>query len=141
MNQDDKHLFEAYMHKKKGENWEGFASVENSDRTYEEPQLDWFKSKVKDYANESGSKDLTNEQMLDALKRAITGTHPRFFEQTLHSELMKTRSKANRKRKFRDQGYYPKDDKMDWDYMRHWLQREIMGEFIRKKPYTIYLPR
>jgi len=106
-----------------------------------EPELDWYKSKVKEWAGEKP----TSDSMMEALEKAWSGAgHARFKTDTLHNELLKTRGKSNRRRKFMKQGYYPEGNQFDPEYMKHWLHREIMGEFITRPqdgPIPFYTPR
>jgi hypothetical protein len=104
-----------------------------------EPELDWYKSKVKEWA---GNKP-TSDSVMQALDKAWTGTNPRFHYQSLHGELMKTRGETNKKRKFAKAGYYPEAGAFDAEYMKNWLQREIMGEFMMKRdgPVPFYTAR
>ena len=107
MNKDDHLIFEAL-------------------NSISEPELDWYKSKVKEWAGEKP----TTESMMAALEKAWTGAaHARFFLK-LHEELLKTRGRSNKKRKFMKSGYYPEEDKFDPEFLKSWLQREIMGDFI-----------
>lgn len=106
----------------------------------QEPELDWYKNRVKEWAGEKP----TSDSMMEALEKAWTGTNPRFHYKTLHNELLKTRGPSNKKRKFMKQGYYPEGDKFDPEYMKDWLQKEIMGEFITRPqdgPMPFYTPR
>jgi hypothetical protein len=92
-----------------------------------EPELNWYKSKVKEWA---GVKP-TSDSVMQALDKAwMSAGHARFKTDTLHGELMKTRGETNKKRKFAKAGYYPEGGKFDPQYMKDWLQREIMGEFM-----------
>jgi len=105
-----------------------------------EPELDWYKMEVKKRA---GSKP-TAENMMQALDQAwMNAGHARFKTDTLHNELLKTRGEMNKKRKFMKSGYYPEGGQFDPEYMKHWLQREIMGEFMIKRdgPMPFYAPR
>jgi len=114
---------------------------QDKDVRFEDPnhQLNWYKNRVKEWAGDKP----TSESMMKALDQAWTGTHPNFHTQALHLELLRTRGKGNKKRKFKDQGYYPEGDAFDPEYMKNWLQREIMGEFIAKRdgPMPFYTPR
>jgi hypothetical protein len=106
----------------------------------QEPKLDWYKSKVKEWAGEKP----TTESMMAALEKAWSSAgHARFKTDTLHKELLQTRGKANKRRKFNKAGYYPDGDKFDPQYMKDWLQREIIGEFMIKRdgPMPFYSPR
>jgi hypothetical protein len=95
-----------------------------------EPELDWYKGEVKKRAGDAP----TTESMMQALEQAwMNAGHARFKTDTLHNELLKTRGQSNKKRKFMKQGYYPEGDKFDAEYMKHWLQKEIMGNFIAKR--------
>jgi hypothetical protein len=98
---------------------------------FEDPnhELNWYKNRVKEWAGDKP----TTDSMMKALDKAWTGTHPRFHYEALHLELLRTRGKGNKKRKFKDQGYYPENDKFDPQYMKDWLQKEIMGEFMVKR--------
>ena len=105
-----------------------------------EPELDWYKQMVKDRA---GHKPSAND-MMQALDQAWHNAgHARFKTHTLHHELLKTRGEQNKKRKFMKSGYYPAGDAFDAEYMKDWLQREIMGEFMIKRdgPVPFYAPR
>ena len=106
----------------------------------QEPELDWYKSKVKEWAGEKP----TTESMMQALEQAWSGAgHARFKTETLHNELLKTRGELNKKRKFIKAGYYPPEGKFDPQYMKDWLQREIIGEFMVKRdgPMPFHTPR
>ena len=105
---------------------------QDKDPKFEDPnhQLNWYKSKVKEWAGEKP----TSDSIMTALDKAWMGAgHARFKTDTLHNELLRTRGASNRKRKFKDQGYYPEGDKFDSQYMKDWLQKEIMGEFMIKR--------
>jgi len=126
--------------------WESLTSVQQEKefvdysikKQHAEPELDWYKSRVKEWAGDKPTVD----SMMDALERAWTGTNPRFHYQTLHAELLKMRGASNKNRKFMQQGYYPDDGKFDPKYMKDWLQREIMGEFMMHQGgRTYHVPR
>jgi hypothetical protein len=105
-----------------------------------EPELDWYKSEV---MKRAGDKP-TAENVMQALDQAWHNAgHARFKTDTLHNELMKTRGETNKKRKFMKSGYYPEGGEFDPEYMKHWLQREIMGEFVTKRdgPMPFYKAR
>ena len=105
-----------------------------------EPELDWYKSEVKKRA---GNKPDT-DNMMQALDQAwMNAGHARFKTDTLHNELLRTRGEANKKRKFAKAGYYPEAGAFDPEYMKDWLQREIMGEFMIKRdgPMPFYTAR
>jgi hypothetical protein len=95
-----------------------------------EPELDWYKAQVKQRAGDAPSA----ENVMQALDQAwLNAGHARFKTDTLHNELLKTRGETNKKRKFAKAGYYPEAGKFDAEYMKNWLQREIMGEFMIKR--------
>lgn len=105
-----------------------------------EPELDWYKGEVKKRAGDAP----TAENMMQALDQAwMNAGHARFKTDTLHNELMKTRGETNKKRKFAKAGYYPEAGAFDAEYMKNWLQREIMGEFMIKRdgPMPFYTAR
>jgi len=105
-----------------------------------EPELDWYKGEVKKRAGDKP----TAESMMQALDQAwMNAGHARFKTDTLHNELLKTRGKSNKRRKFMKQGYYPAGDQFDPEYMKDWLQKEIMGEFLVKRdgPVPFYKAR
>ena len=105
-----------------------------------EPELHWYKQAVRHRAGEKP----TANGMMQALHQAwMNAGHARFKTDTLHDELLRTRGASNKKRKFVKMGYYPQNDAFDAEYMKHWLQREIMGEFIAKRdgPVPFYAPR
>jgi hypothetical protein len=106
----------------------------------QEPELDWYKSKVKEWAGDKP----TTEIMMQALEQAWSSAgHARFKTETLHNELLKTRGESNKKRKFMKAGYYPPEGRFDPQYMKDWLQREIIGEFMVKRdgPMPFHTPR
>jgi hypothetical protein len=105
-----------------------------------ELELDWYKQQVKDRAGVKPNAD----DMMQALDQAwMNAGHARFKTDTLHNELLRTRGESNKKRKFAKAGYYPEGGKFDAQYMKDWLQREIMGEFMIKRdgPVPFYAPR
>lgn len=105
-----------------------------------EPQLHWYKQQVK---NRAGVNPTANG-MMQALDQAWHNAgHARFKTNTLHHELLRTRGPGNKKRKFVNAGYYPENDAFDAEYMKCWLQREIMGEFMIKRDGAVpfYAPR
>jgi hypothetical protein len=105
-----------------------------------EQNLDWYKGWVKERAGENP----TIEDMKRTLEEAWMGAgHSRFKHETLHRELLLSRGKGNKKRKFVKAGYYPEGDRFDPQYMKDWLQREILGEFMIKRdgPMPFNTPR
>ena len=101
-----------------------------NDILHAEPELDWYKQQVKDRAGDKPAAD----DVMQALDQAwMNAGHARFKTDTLHHELLRTRGETNNKRKFMKSGYYPEGGQFDPEYMKHWLQREIMGEFMIKR--------
>lgn len=111
-----------------------------NDILHAEPELDWYKAQVKQRA---GSKPNADDMMAALDQAWHNAGHARFKTDTLHGELLKTRGEQNKKRKFMKSGYYPEGGQFDPQYMKDWLQREIMGEFMMKRdgPMPFHTPR
>lgn len=80
------------------------------------------------------------KKFIHAVDSIWTGTNPKAHER-LHNLLLQIRGESNKKRKFMDQGYYPKEENF-FPYLKDWLQREAMGKIWSKiAPRTFSIPR
>lgn len=147
MNKDSKLIFEAYKENTL-KDADGVEIVNPNvrkfvDNFYLDEYLQRILYNYRKYQNPSKHGTDYNgdlEKFIKAVNSIWTGTHPRALE-NLHHELLKIRGEDNKKRKFRDQGYYPKEEDF-YAYLKDWLQREAMGKIWQKlAPRTFTMPR
>ena len=109
-----------------------------------EPELQAFKdSVVAKHLDGKKPAEVSGDTMQHAFERAWMTTHPRGLEK-IHNELLRTRGAGVKGRMFTDAGYYPKDMHAFGPYLKDWLQRHIMGEWImssNRRDRTIQIPR